>query len=184
MRHKIVGKQKIVVGLAGPARSGKDTTADWFVRVWGFYKYSLASPIKVALRAGLGLTASHTDGDLKEEPLPGIGKSPRQLMQTLGTEWGRQMIHPDIWLTMAQRRNGYEPFMVVPDVRFPNEAEWVRQNGILVHIRRPGATSVSEHASEDGIKPIEGEVVVLNNRTVEDLHTTLFELFGTPYYED
>jgi hypothetical protein len=52
----------------------------------------------------LGLKDEHFfDRQLKETPLPVIGKSPREIMQTLGTEWGRRLVNPDLWVCLAER---------------------------------------------------------------------------------
>jgi hypothetical protein len=97
------------------------------------------------------------DGDLKEEPLGVLGgRSTRYGMQTLGTEWGRQIICDDLWIgiTMARVRMflpGQD--MAIVDVRFANEARAILDaGGKLVRIVRPSLDQVvtaDEHASEN-----------------------------------
>lgn len=160
-----------LIGITGRARSGKDTTADFIIAHLGGYKYSLAEPLKNMLKHGLGLDMTDPYwAERKEDPIPALGKSPRQIMQTLGTEWGRQLVHPDIWIIMAHnmllsRGAG----MVIPDVRFQNEADWIRKHGVLLHIVRPGIAGVAAHASENGLLMTEDEVVINNNSSLEDL---------------
>ena len=101
------------------------------------------------------------------DPVPcpdckGVGKindnSPRRVLQLLGDEWGRQMIHPDIWtmtarpvlekwLSMGQR-------IVINDARFENDrdnlASWFGAK--RVDVRSASAKSDKaewrKHASE------------------------------------
>jgi len=91
-----------LIGLTGPAGSGKDTVARLLCEQHGFVQMAFADPLRAMLKAGLGLTDEELHRrDLKEAPLEWLGKSPRQLLQTLGTEWGRQHVHPHLWLELA-----------------------------------------------------------------------------------
>lgn len=167
-----------VVGLAGPARTGKDTVASLLVRSHGYVRYSFAGPLKKMLTVGFGLTREHLEGDLKEKVLEPLGKSPRELMQTLGTEWARDMVHQDTWLILADKFTELNPLVVIPDVRFENEAAWVRARGVLWHIRRRGAPDVAPHSSELGIIPHEGEPFIHNDSSVGMLEHTAEKLLG------
>lgn len=164
-----------LVGLCGAAGVGKDTVAEVLVREHGFRRMAFADPIKDALAAMLGglfLTRAHSH-DNKELPIEGLGVSYRMLVQTLGTEWGRQMIGEDFWVAILRRRLAIEVDattpVVVSDVRFANEAAWVREFGVLWHIRRPGVAPVRAHASEAGIVPRNGEPVLMNDGSLNDL---------------
>lgn len=95
-----------------------------------------------------------TNRELKETEIPGLGVSARHMMQTLGTEWARKCLAEDFWLKLAAtylaylRGQGYRQF-VISDVRFANEAEWVRnQGGEIWLIDRPGIAPVRQHISE------------------------------------
>lgn len=160
-----------VIGIAGPARAGKDTLARFIIANIGGYRYSFADPIRAMLKAGFGIDMSEPYWlERKEEVIAALGKSPRQLMQTLGTEWGRDLVHPDVWLLLGLNQlMSAGPGMVIPDVRFGNEAAWVRKHGVLVHVRRGDAPAVNAHASEAGIEVGEGEIVFKNDGSIEDL---------------
>lgn len=169
----------VIVGLAGPARSGKDTVAEFLVAETGGYIYSLAAPLKAMLHAGLGVDMSLPYWqEHKEEPIGALGKSPRQLLQTLGTDWGREMVSPDIWLVMANvrliRSGGG---MIIPDVRFENEAQWIRdRGGTIIHIRRKDAPEINPHVSETGVALALGETMIHNNGTLQDLQNDVGEV--------
>tara|TARA_R110000851_G_scaffold97156_2_gene210682 strand:+ start:14853 stop:15677 length:825 start_codon:yes stop_codon:yes gene_type:complete len=80
-----------------------------------------------------------------------IKTTPRLLLQLMGTECGRQILHPNIWVNavmanylhtrqiyvdgVAVRSKGL-PHWVITDMRFPNELEVVQKNGITIRVER------------------------------------------------
>ena len=170
--------QAPLIGIAGRARSGKDTVANFIVAAIGGYRYNFADPIR-AMLTPLGVDMSDPYWQArKEEPIPALGVSPRRMMQTLGTEWGRQLINPDLWLIMAhQRLLQSGPGMVISDVRFDNEAAWIRKHGgRIIHVIRPEAKAIEAHASEDGIEVLDTDVRLFNSGTLEELQLSVREL--------
>lgn len=174
-----------LIGLTGPTGSGKDTVADHLAGVHGFVRLALADPIRDGLQAMLKLPDEVFSGrDLKELPVTWIGRSPRQLMQTLGTEWGRHHIDDDIWLRAAARRIAnikrgwqYVRGIVVTDIRFANEADWLRRSGGCIwHITGrglPPAGDAAAHSSEAGIVYQPGDVIIANVGTIDDLEDNI-----------
>lgn len=163
-----------LIGLTGKAGSGKDTVGGILKRVYDFQTVAFADPIRAAMRGMIGLSPEQFAHPLKEEVIPDLGKSPRQMMQTLGTEWGRQLVNEDIWLILANRKIQawfkLNTSVAVTDVRFENEAAFIRNNGGVVwHINRGGAGTKHAHASEAGVRREEGDVVIDNNGTLEEL---------------
>lgn len=160
-----------IIGITGLARSGKDTLAEYLVNDHGFIKLSFAAPIRafVADITGLPVSAME-DGPEKEQPLDWLnGQTPRRLMQTVGTEWGREMIDRDLWVKVVaqkirQARQAGATGVVVSDVRFDNEAEFIREwGGEVVRVVRDGAVKVLAHASEAGVNPDLIDRVIDNN---------------------
>lgn len=169
-----------VIGLAGKARVGKDTAASFLLAASGGYQYSFAEPMR-AMLAQLGVDLNDPYwAARKEEVIPALGVSPRHMMQTLGTDWGRMLICNEIWLIMAYQRllrNG--PGMIISDVRFENEADWVRANGgRVVHIVRDDTAPVKDHISEAGVQVRDADLVIHNNGTLEEFQAHLREIFG------
>lgn len=150
-----------LLGITGLMGSGKTTAADVLIGA-GWHRVKFAAPLKAmieALYASAGLSASEIarkiEGDLKEVPCDILnGKTPRHAMQTLGTEWGRELIDSDLWLSIAAARIvqlmalGHR--VVVDDVRFENEGALIQSLGGLVLELRRGQRS-SGHASESGV---------------------------------
>lgn len=170
-----------VIGFVGVARSGKDTAADFYISFHGGYKYSFADPIRAMLRP-LGVDMNDPFWiERKEQVIPALGVSPRRLMQTLGTEWGRDLINKDLWLLMAQARLlGNGPGMVIADVRYEEEAAWVRKHdGLVVHLKRALAAPVIAHSSELIAEVQDGDLVIENDGTLEQLHAAIGGLYGS-----
>jgi hypothetical protein len=144
-----------LVGICGAAGCGKDTLAEMLSITEGYTIYRMADPIKRGLEKMFDLHRSVWDDRRnKEAVIEDINASPRELAQTLGTEWGRLCINPDLWVILADREFNEVKRMIVPDIRFNNEAEWIaRKGGTLIHIVRPGQAFIPEndHASEAGI---------------------------------
>lgn len=81
----------------------------------------------------------------------------RQVLQKVGTELFRERVHPDFWLFAMESRivRSTSQHHVVADVRFDNEADWIRrQGGRVVGLYRADQGPVTDpHASERGVDP-------------------------------
>lgn len=146
----------LLIGLTGRAGAGKSTVARMLEEHYAFAELALADPILEmlhALFASAGIDGAWaTERGLKEQPTR-LGYSYRHLAQTLGTEWGRGL-SPDFWLRVlklrlddAQAVGGDS--IVVSDVRFPNEADFITsRGGVVVRVVRDIAPTARPHASE------------------------------------
>jgi hypothetical protein len=166
-----------IIAFTGLAGSGKSTAAAHLCDVHGFERVRFAGPLK-SMMAALGLTYEQIEGSEKEKPCALLGgKTPRYAMQTVGTEWGRDIIDPDLWIRAWQAAVDRLPAavpVVVDDCRFPNEAAAVRgAGGVLVRIVRAGAgAGASGHSSEDQeLGPV--AMTIQNDHTPEDLFRRL-----------
>lgn len=177
---KTATSKKTLVAFTGLAQSGKTTAAQVLCRR-GYDRMSFAGPIKQMVRC---LTAE-TD---KTKQLPQFGgKTLRHLYQTLGTDWGRNMIHPNIWVQLGAERlrtllgdveEGATQGVVIDDLRFDNEAQLIRNfGGIVVQVHRPGVHAMA-HESEAGISPHLIDVDLDNDGDHEALNDAVFSLCG------
>lgn len=129
-----------LIGLIGRKGAGKDTAAEVLLAM-GYENVKFAGALKDMIRCLLAYQGVDTEtiermieGDLKEVPTDYLGgKTPRYAMQTLGTEWGRDLIGKDFWASATMRRvkkllAGLKK-VVITDVRFPNENETVEAEG-------------------------------------------------------
>ena len=168
-----------LIGLMGQAGAGKDTVADHLEAEYAFERIGFADPILEMLlalfhRAGIS-EAWAVERALKEQPTP-LGASYRRLAQTLGTEWGRDTVAPDLWIRVAElqleQARACSLHVVISDVRFANEAAWIRsQGGVLVRVLRRDLPPVAPHVSERELALIEPDHELLNHGSTE----TLFE---------
>ncbi len=173
-----------IIGLTGPAGSGKDAVRD-ILEDFGLIGFAFADPIRNMIRGLLtdnGLSDDWMDDrNLKERIIPALGVSYRQMAQTLGTEWGRGL-RSDFWLSIAESyiidlvAHGDGTQFVISDVRFENEAQWVREReGVIWRINRPDLESVRPHISESEMDSLAPEVVIHNNGTLDDLRAIVLE---------
>lgn len=160
----------IIVGLHGPIGSGKDTIASGLRNTYPEKKiltfkfaralYDMAKQIDPAFAPQM-THAAKEDWLLGNEALG----TRRNFLEKLGTEFGRNCIHPDFWVqTLAGDIDFASPVIaIVTDVRFPNEAKWIRENGLLVHLvpdwQAKGRNAV--HLSNSGL-PHDPMDIVLN----------------------
>ena len=171
----------MLIGMTGRAGTGKDTAADYLAKAHRFMPIAFASPLRVMLQAGLGLTDEHFTQARKNEPIDWLSKSPRQLMQTLGTEWGRNHVNRSLWIRVAERElhslAGLD--VVFTDVRFEEEAAMIRsRGGIIVRMVRFDASPVHAHMSEAGIPLQAGDREIHNNGKLFDLYDKLDAIVG------
>ncbi|RUM99053.1 deoxynucleotide monophosphate kinase [Pseudaminobacter arsenicus] len=163
-----------VVAFTGVAGSGKSTAADYLTSK-GYTRIKFAGPLKAMCRA-VGLSDEHIEGDLKERPLDWLqGKSPRQFMQRLGTEFGRDCIGPHFWVGLWERA-ALEVLdeggrVVCDDCRFANEADAVRKlGGVVVRLAGRGGLA-GGHASES--VDWEADAMIGNHHGIDRLRENL-----------
>lgn len=173
-----------LIGLYSPVPQSGKTFAATVLTHNGFQPLSFAEPLKhmaVEFMMGLGYTKDQalklawTD---KEKVLPEIGKTARFILQTLGTEWGRNQIDNDVWITSFRLRAKKFSNVVVDDVRFENEAVAVKEmGGEMWMIRRPSATKNFDHASEGALDNWDGfDHFIDNSGTLKDFREKIDEL--------
>jgi hypothetical protein len=140
----------------------------------GFTRLSFAAPLKRMCIEFLMMLGYSKAAALeyvftnKEALIPEINQTPRHLMQTLGTEWGRNLIDNDVWLTIFEQTSKEFDKIVVDDVRFPNEAEKIKQmGGEMWKVVRPSASHNGAHSSEGQLDGWNGfDHVIYNDGTL------------------
>ena len=169
-----------LIGLCGKAGSGK-TTAAAYLEMKGFERKPFADPLKRMLHA-VGVPEENLWGDRKEEKLEMLcGKSAREAMQLLGTEWGRNLIGKDLWVNLWCESVRGLPRVVVDDVRFTSEAAAiVNMGGVIIQMERPGhlPTIHTTHSSESGIASGLVTYKVVNQRGIEQLTARLDQIIA------
>lgn len=172
----------MLISLIGAKGCGKTTAAQYLTEQHGFVRVSMAGGLKDML-AAIGLTDAQLYGDQKEVPCELLcGKTPRWAMQSLGTEWGREHIGPDIWVNAAKARirnlldRGAS--VVVDDARFHNESIVIRDlGGFTICVRRDVAEAVPDtHESEAFWRVLHRDIEVPNNTNISNFLCRVEEL--------
>lgn len=173
--------KRIIIGIAGAMGAGKTTAADELVRQFFVCKLSFATPLKEAACSLFGLKPEDfSQGKSVVDPYWGITR--REMLQKLGTECMRENFGGDFWVRRAKLAVGKvreHMTVVFDDVRFPDEADWIRSNdGVLLRITRPMGEDVpgSSHASET--QTFEVDATYDNNGTKSKLASYMSSLFS------
>ncbi|RLI64877.1 MAG: hypothetical protein DRO67_03475 [Candidatus Asgardarchaeum californiense] len=197
----------MIIGISGKARSGKDRFAEYLIDVFSkehnkeFKTTAFAHRLKQMCLEHFNLNCDQLWGNRKEEktefkkPAPPQGMSveyddgrelplwywtPREIMQALGSFY--RSIDYDFWVRKVDEKwkyNGY-PDLVITDVRYVNECEYVKRNGVLVKVVRQSADDIHgmEHESETALdsKPSEYfDIEVHNDGTLDDLYNAAID---------
>lgn len=190
-----------IIGIMGKAGAGKTTLAKeianklgGIARVGGGRKEfsrtqivqidAFAAPLKEFIQELCGFTYNQMYGTEKDVIDPGYGVTPRYVMQQFGTDFVRKVLGEGFWIKKLKkrideaRRAGVLLF-IIDDVRMQNEADFIIQEGTLVHVIRPnrevklGAIE-SEHESEK-IADAPGAMIFNNEGPIEELADRFFD---------
>jgi hypothetical protein len=156
----------MILGIIGAASSGKSTVANRLVKNFGYAEYSFAKPLKDLCAEQFGWDRALLDDATPEGvaykeattylfdvPFCGAFSTRREVLQYIGTDVFRAM-DCDHWVRRARVQlvgMPTAPGIVMPDVRFRNEVDLIRELGgsILRTVKRGGdTTAASGHVSE------------------------------------
>ena len=134
-----------VIGFVGFIGSGKGAAGDILVEK-GYKHESFANGVKDVVSTMFKWPRHLLEGNTqasrewREEPNEywsekfGRPFTPREALQKMGTEVGRDIFHEDFWVFQLEKRISYhDDAIVITDVRFPNEIEWIRSIGGKVY---------------------------------------------------
>jgi hypothetical protein len=220
-----VGGRNNLIGISGKIGSGKDTVgsilqdySDDNAEDYQIKKFATKLKEIAALLIGCDVS-DFEDREFKEKELgeEWNGLTPRKILQLLGTEAGREIIHPNIWVnalfadykhvwndpdpiegndynityrkdypnteeSLIHYGGGSEAEVftreieqsnwIITDVRFPNEAQAIKdRGGIVIRIERPGGESHcgGAHASETALDTYNFDYVIDNEGDIDEL---------------
>jgi hypothetical protein len=172
------------IGVAGYARAGKDTVGEVLVGQ-GYRRASFAArlkelartvdPVVSAVRSVViaGEIAQARISDVVDvygwETAKDKFAEVRPFLQRLGTGV-RDLIGADVWVDLAFKAIPDGARVVFTDVRFPNEAEAIRNLGGQVwRVTRPNVGPANGHASETALDDYEFDVTIRNDGDLSQL---------------
>lgn len=185
----------MIIGISGKIAAGKDTVAQMLSYI--FYRqttrdylgyenhryynrgfpniYPFAGRLKKCAAVMLGMNeAAMYHRDSKEAKIPWLGKSVREVLQFLGNTV-RENLDKDFWVkSLFINREGD---LIIPDVRYKNEATAVRsRGGILIRVNRPGFNG-DGHISETELDNFTDFHYVINNDgNLEELYNKVLAI--------
>jgi hypothetical protein len=166
--------EPLVIGIGHKKGVGKDTVANRLIDKHGFIKISFADSLKEACRKIFHFNDAQLYGDLKEVIDPNWGKTPREILQTIGSEAIRNHVDLDVWIKslkikinhLVECNPGRQLKFVVPDVRFPNEANALKEfsDGYVWKVERDVIKNeFSNHQSEIALDNYSNWNIIINN---------------------
>lgn len=169
----------MLIGLTGYAQSGKDTLAQILVDDYGFVRVAFADKIRnfayalnPIVKPGLRLqdAVEEMGWDKAKTRIPEV----RRILQDLGVG-GRTLFGDDFWIREAFSDARHSQKIVVTDVRFKNEADWIKnfEDSHIWRVKRSGVGAVNAHVSETEMDEYKADQIFANNGTIEDLRELL-----------
>jgi len=177
----------MIIGLSGYSRSGKDTVAGMLIGLHGYENVAFASNIRKLLYE---MDPFINDGnpvfrlqDLVDsqgwENAKTTAPEVRRLLQDLGVG-ARALFGEDFWVKQALGQYKPTDNIVITDVRFQNEAEFIKgfPGAQIWRINRPGVGPVNDHISETDMDLWDWDVVINNNSDMQNLISQIKSLLG------
>lgn len=158
----------MIVGICGLIGSGKGTVADVLVEQ-GFTKISFADKLKDGVAAVYGWDRAMLEGDTPESrewreaqddfwtKETGRTITPRIVLQEFGTDCMRNGFYDGIWISAVKQVliNNPNTDYVIPDVRFENEIDMIRQvSGQVWEVSRGSDPEWLDAYKKTGTKPV------------------------------
>lgn len=169
-----------IVGVSGNCPgAGKSTAARVFAQHLRCKVWAVADPLYECAATLTGLPQSRLRSrEGKRSTLDQLGgMTVGQFLQRLGTDAVRERVHPNVWVSVLERRiRAAAPgaSVVVGDVRFPNEARLIRRlGGIIARVERKapdlGDGRDLGHPSETSLDGDVPDFVFVNDGSLSDL---------------
>jgi hypothetical protein len=140
------------------------------------------------IAAGLNIYCDGMTTAEKEAPIEWLdGVSARRLLETIGTEWGRDTVCSDLWVRVMARKlflaEKLHQKIVIDDVRYINERDLIRSfGGRLYFIGRDDLAQLSAggHASEQQYEKLGADQVhIMRHEPSDRKRTVLLDQLAT-----
>lgn len=169
----------MIIGLTGYAQSGKDTVASFLVEHYGFTRVAFADKIRDFLYEINPMTFTEplqvrvdSDGWEKAKKHNEV----RRMLQSTGVA-ARKMFGENFWVQEAFKSVTEADRIVVTDVRFINEAEFIKnfEYSQIWRVTRPGVGPVNNHVSESQMANFQCDKTINNDGDYKDLALEIYK---------
>ena len=168
------------IGFAGAIGAGKDLCAEILGGMAGIPIMAFADPVRWAASAMFNVPVENFLTQEGKASMNQVwGMTHRDMLRLVGTEMGREVVRPDMWIHNLKQRAKDRRFVIVSDVRFDDEAAFIRENGVLVHVSRlhnPYRNAMSSHKSDDGVNQAMRDYVIFNDSTKLKLRNQIADI--------
>lgn len=182
-----MGAYPTIIGLTGAAGSGKDTAAAALAERYNFRRVAFGDAVKRVAYATDPLVEVYEGAEperlsalVEKHGWDGTKVLPdvRRLLQRVGTEGVRDVLGDDTWVKVAGAvvreliKNDPQARIVFTDVRFENEAAFIRKlGGSIVNIDRPDNPHAlsGENAGHASEAPVAADYAITNDGNEQDL---------------
>lgn len=165
----------MLIGISGKSGSGKDTTGQIISNLIEYEIKKFADSLKDMVCILINCNRDQLENrEFKEKKLEkfGLDLTPREILQILG-DTIRNEIHSDMWINSLYSNYGLCNEWVITDVRYPNEADFIKnKGGIVIRINRPDITKkgkLHEHISETALDHYQFNYVIENDGDLKEL---------------
>lgn len=181
----------MVLGITGYKGSGKTTISNYLVKEHGFVPFSLSAPIKEVASLLFGWSSERIEGE-KETLDRSIGLSPRQFLQTFGTDFMQHYLSDQFpqykatigrlfWvkLLLTTPSFRYSRKAAISDIRFLHEVAEFRSVfhemfNLISIVSTPRGTQVGDpHSSESEHLLLNPDFTVYNDGNLEESYHSL-----------
>jgi ABC-type transporter MlaC component len=177
----------MIISLTGKKQSGKSTIANYLVEKHNFIELSFAQYLKEACKILFNWDENDYSTDNKEKVDKLWGKSPREILQYMGTEILRDNMKNIIDTSIKELNKTYsfhikrlyqdikkypDKNIVISDVRFPDELDFcIKINSKIIKVERDTISNqYSNHKSETSLENIKFDNIIKNNKSRKELY--------------
>lgn len=170
----------ILIGIAGKKKAGKDTALGLIREIcssdYAVARRAFADALKEEVAIACNVSVSFIDNNKNQF---------RLLLQGWGTDFRRYFNGEDYWINKLDNNIkdiaysdpllNRTTIVVVPDVRFKNEAAYIhKQGGKLIYIWRTIAEKQNDnHPSETSINFRDCDISFQNDHSIQNLHDSI-----------
>lgn len=175
----------MIIGLNGYAQVGKDEVAKILVEDFGYTQLSFAASLKQAVyNYNAPVQGNQRVQDIVDQFGWEVAKKSfpeiREQLQRMGTEVGRTLWGDTFWIDIVDKQIWHHGSVVISDVRFLNEGQYVQDaGGYVVRVNRPGVGPVNAHSSDAGLPDEMIDYELHNDGTLDDLRSKVIAMLQT-----